>query len=178
MSTHVCMYMCMYVCVCMCVCMSVCMCVYIQTVPVERPIFLREYENRMYSPYVYFLCKYVSTLPLNILLQLLASVITYFMFGLSSIAARYFIFYALVNLTVINSESIGYIISAVAGDNVAVAFALTPIGIVPLMLFAGLLLNLDSTPPYFIWLEFISFMRWGFEAAMINEWRNDTLGKY
>ncbi|XP_065199289.1 protein white-like [Sycon ciliatum] len=146
-----------------------------QIVPVEHPIFVREYESGTYSPAVYFICKYLATLPVVLMLQLGATSITYFMFGLAASAKRYFIFYAANVMVMLCAESIGYIISAVAGSNLSVAFALTPVGIVPLMLFGGVLLNLNSTPDYVVWLEAISFLRWGFEVAMVNEFQEEFL---
>ena len=148
-----------------------------QIVPVEHPIFVREYESGTYSPAVYFICKYLATLPVVLMLQLGATSITYFMFGLAASAKRYFIFYAANVMVMLCAESIGYIISAVAGSNLSVAFALTPVGIVPLMLFGGVLLNLNSTPDYVVWLEAISFLRWGFEVAMVNEFQEEFLRK-
>ena len=46
--------------------------------PEERPIFLRECNNNMYSPSAYFFGKVVSELPLSILLPTLFGSIQYF----------------------------------------------------------------------------------------------------
>ncbi len=40
---------------------------------------------------------------------------------------------------------------------------------IPFVIFSGLFLNANDIPNYFIWIYYISFVRYGFEAVMINE---------
>jgi len=58
--------------------------------------------------------------------------------------------------------------------NPAIAINLFPLVVIPLMLFAGFYLNSSNTPPYFIWVEYISFMKYGFRAICNNEFTGLT----
>jgi hypothetical protein len=50
-----------------------------------------------------------------------------------------------------------------------VAMAILPMFLMPLMIFCGYFVNADSIPPYFIWIEYMSPMKYGFGAVVINE---------
>ena len=52
--------------------------------PDERPVFLREVNNNMYSVTPYFLAKQISELPLNILTPIVFGAMCYFLIGLNS----------------------------------------------------------------------------------------------
>jgi hypothetical protein len=53
--------------------------------PDERPVFLREINNNMYSVSAYFLGKIIAELPAMIILPMLYGSIVYFVIGLSTI---------------------------------------------------------------------------------------------
>jgi hypothetical protein len=54
-----------------------------------------------------------------------------------------------------------------------VGFALVPAIHLPFIIFAGLLINLASTPVYFVWIPYINFMRWAFQGLANNEVHNE-----
>jgi len=53
--------------------------------PDERPVFLREVNNNMYSVSAYFFGKVIAELPVSILTPALFGVIVYFAIGLSMV---------------------------------------------------------------------------------------------
>ena len=66
--------------------------------------------------------------------------------------------------------ALGLFISALA-PNVTVAGILAPLIIVLFMLGGGFYQNLDKLPVFISWLQYISFIRYAFEALTINEFR-------
>ena len=40
----------------------------------------------------------------------------------------------------------------------------------PFMIFGGLFVNTDSVPIYFKWLENLSFVKYGYQAAAVSVW--------
>ncbi|MES1915011.1 MAG: hypothetical protein MHM6MM_007016 [Cercozoa sp. M6MM] len=66
---------------------------------------------------------------------------------------------------------IGYSIGALA-PNIDVATGLAPVSVIPLMLFSGFLVNLDSITPVLSWIQWISVFKYIFEALMLNEFED------
>lgn len=58
--------------------------------PDERPVFLREVNNNMYSVSAYFFAKIIAELPASILTPVIFGSIAYFAIGLSTVTAYKF----------------------------------------------------------------------------------------
>lgn len=136
---------------------------------VELPIFLREHFNGMYRTDVYYLSKNVAEFPFTVVLPLLFLSIAYYMIGLYAPAKNFFICFGILVLVSNAATSFGFMISCLAKDlNMALAIA-APM-LIPLMLFGGLFINVDSIPVYFIWIRYISWFSYGNEALIVNQW--------
>lgn len=102
----------------------------------ERPVFLREQANKMYSVSAYYLAKILGELPILSLTPMLTAVIIYFKIGLSITASQFFYFYLILLLIVQCAASWGYFMSSIFNkEDMAVAMA--PIVVMPLILFGG-----------------------------------------
>ncbi len=77
------------------------------TVPSERPIFLREYENGTYSVLSYYMAKTVADIPFYIFFPTVTVTIAYWLVGLRATAKAFFIFLADVILLSNIAQSIG-----------------------------------------------------------------------
>eukprot|EP00767_Chilomastix_cuspidata_P006456 gnl/Chilomastix_cuspidata/6837.p2 GENE.gnl/Chilomastix_cuspidata/6837~~gnl/Chilomastix_cuspidata/6837.p2 ORF type:complete len:128 (-),score=65.10 gnl/Chilomastix_cuspidata/6837:201-584(-) len=53
--------------------------------------------------------------------------------------------------------------------NYEVGYALGGLFLTIYVILAGQFINLDSIPGAFIWLSYLSFFRWSFEALLIND---------
>ena len=104
--------------------------------PDERPVFLREVNNNMYRCSPYFWAKVVSELPFSIITPSIFGCIVYYSVGLYPPFPN-FLFFLLTLILAYNASS-GYslIISASFSDK-QLAVTLTPVLIIPFMLFAG-----------------------------------------
>jgi len=109
--------------------------------PDERPVFLREVNGGMYSVSAYFFAKITAEFPLSIIIPVLYSVICYFSIGLNLIhASKFFMFIFILFMLYAAAGAYGLILSVLFSD-VALAISLTPVVIIPFMLFAGFFVN-------------------------------------
>lgn len=138
--------------------------------PDERPVFLREVNNNMYSVSAYFFGKVIAELPASILTPVIYGCIVYFSIGLSTVYAYKFpIYLGLLILIYSASGSYALIISTLFADK-QLAVTLTPILIIPFMLFAGFFVNQDNIPIWLIEFQYLSFFKYGYQALMLNEY--------
>jgi ABC-type multidrug transport system permease subunit len=88
----------------------------------EREMFKREQASAMYHPIPYFLCKFFSEAPLNVLFVALITFITYFTTGLS-LDEWWYMFAVFACLNIINFFSIfeGLWLGTIAPLTVAIA---------------------------------------------------------
>lgn len=64
----------------------------------ERPVFLREQANKMYSVTSYYFAKIMADLPVLLLNPMIFTLIVYFGIGMTIEASKFFIFYATLML--------------------------------------------------------------------------------
>lgn len=141
----------------------------IATFSIERPLFLRERLNKSYSVGPYFWGKNLAEFPFHVLYPILTIVITYFSIGLNDSSAKYFfILNAAMICTFFYGTSYGLMISVII-PKMEVAMALVPILVIPFMVLGGFFVNSNNIPKYLIWIEYVSMFKYGFQAAVLNE---------
>ena len=135
--------------------------------PDERPVFLREVNNNMYRTGPYFWAKIISELPFSLMTPIVFGAIVYYAIGYTPMAENFFMF--LLILVLIYNASSGYslIISAGFSDK-QLAVTLTPVLIIPFMLFAGFFVSSDEIPGYLKEFEYLSIFKYGYQALMHN----------
>ena len=135
--------------------------------PDERPVFLREVNNNMYKTAPYFWAKIISELPFSILTPTLFGVIVYYAIGYRSDASNFMVFLAILILIYNASSGYSLIISASFSDK-QLAVTLTPVLIIPFMLFAGFFVSSDNIPVFLKEFEYLSIFKYGYESLMHN----------
>ena len=135
--------------------------------PDERPVFLREVNNNMYNVGPYFLAKISSEMPFSILMPTTFGIIVYFAVGLNPDAGNFFLF--LITLILIYNAASGYsLIISASFANKQVAVTLTPVLIVPFMLFAGFFVAASTIPKWLREFEYLSIFKYGYQALLRN----------
>jgi ABC-type multidrug transport system permease subunit len=134
----------------------------------ERPVFLRELANNMYSVTNYYLAKTLSEAPVLFFTPILFSCIVYFKIGLTITGHQFGYFYLTLSLITQCAASFGYLLSSVF-DNEASAAQIAPIFIMPFVLFGGQFINPDNFPKWIGWFQYISPIRYGLESLVVNE---------
>ncbi|XP_031332545.1 protein white-like isoform X2 [Photinus pyralis] len=135
----------------------------------ELPVFLREHRNGMYRTDVYFLSKTLADLPLFVAIPVITICICYFSIGLNPDASHFFTAAGILVLVANAAVSFGYFVSCLS-SSVDMAMSLAAPMMIPVMLFGGFFINLDSIPKYFQWLSYLSWLRYGYEGLMVNQW--------
>ncbi len=109
--------------------------------PDERPVFLREVNNNMYSVSSYFTAKVISELPAALFIPVLFGCIVYFVIGFSMVHNYTFVlFLGIIILQYLTAGSYALIISSIFSDK-QLAVTLVPVLVIPFMLFAGFFVN-------------------------------------
>lgn len=136
----------------------------------ERPLFLREYAGRFYGVVPYYLAKDIIEMPITLILPLIFSCF-YFGMGTDVTMEQFGYFYFIQVMVVIGTAAYGQVIGALF-DSAESACGIAPVLMTPFMLFAGFLTNVDTYPRWIAWFQYLSPIRYGFEAAMHNEFDN------
>ncbi len=138
------------------------------TFPAERTVVLRDQESGLYPISAYFLTKINTDLPFQILFPSLYVTILYFMVDFKNTAEAFFVFLVVAVLVSNVGASLGFLMSGATGS-VAVSLSLAPMTFLPLMLFSGFLVNLETVTWALRWIAYINPMRYGFSAIMQSE---------
>uniref|UniRef100_A0AAR2LGW9 Broad substrate specificity ATP-binding cassette transporter ABCG2 n=1 Tax=Pygocentrus nattereri TaxID=42514 RepID=A0AAR2LGW9_PYGNA len=135
----------------------------------ERKLFIHEYTSGYYRVSVYFLTKILSDIiVLRTIPAILFTCVSYFMIGFKPTAAAFFIFMFTVTLVAYTATAMTMAISA-DQSVVAVANIFMTIAFVFMMIFSGLLVNLETVVAWLNWLKYFSIPRYGLTALEINE---------
>jgi ATP-binding cassette subfamily G (WHITE) protein 2 len=135
----------------------------------QRALFIHENASGYYRVSAFFISKAVTDLiPLRFIPNVVFALITYFMIGFQVDAAKFFIFLLIVMLINICAVSLAFFISA-GVKNGELANLLIILPLIFSLIFAGLLISLDSLPVWVSWFKYLSFMKYGLEAFCINE---------
>ncbi|XP_075948030.1 broad substrate specificity ATP-binding cassette transporter ABCG2d isoform X1 [Anarhichas minor] len=134
----------------------------------ERKLFVHEYISGYYRVSVYFLSKILSEITLITITSVIFSCIAYFMIGLKSTAAPFFIFTLTVTLVGYTAIALTMAISA-DQSIVTLANIYITITFVFMMIFSGLLVNLPRMSYWLAWLRYFSIPRYGFAALQASE---------
>ncbi|KAE8745105.1 ABC-transporter, subfamily G member 05 [Frankliniella occidentalis] len=137
----------------------------------ERAVFKREHMAAMYRVDAYFLARSTAELPIFMALPVLYTCIVYFAVGFNADPVRFFTCVAIVNLIGLVATSFGYFISC-AANNMSTALSTGAPAVIPLLLYGGFFVNLDTMPSYFSWIQHISWFRYGNEALLVNQWQD------
>ncbi|CAG9328666.1 unnamed protein product [Blepharisma stoltei] len=138
--------------------------------PSERPIFLKETQQRVYWSGPYYLAKTISEMPSVIIPITIQCLMVYWAIGLNNYnASKFFIFWIGMVLFHMVGTGFGYFVGTIFSTESG-AMAGGPLIVIPLVLFGGLFGNLDSMVDAFKWIAYISPFKYGFELLAINEY--------
>lgn len=140
---------------------------------VEKLVFLREFRAGYYSLSAYYLSKVLVELPHQIIFPLLLLVIAYYIIGLYPAFSVFLLSGCLLVFCAICGTAIGTFISAIF-DDVAMALAVLPLVLLPVLLFSGLFVNSGNFPVWLSWLQWGSPVRYAFSGLLRNQFGHYT----
>lgn len=94
--------------------------------------------------------------------------IVYFMTGLNPSAGAFFVLLLVCMSVALAGEGLSQAISVFAGDEQAAA-AVVPVFVILQVLFGGFFIPPDALPDYIAWGRYLSFIYYGFNTAVLNE---------
>ncbi len=133
----------------------------------ERPLFFREQAGRFYDVVPYYLAKDLIELPVTAFMPFVFSL---FYLGMATDVTlpQFANFYLIQFLVALATTAYGQVVGSLFDKAVEACF-FCPILMMPFLLFAGFLSNVDSFPRWIAWIQYASPLRYGFEASMWNE---------
>lgn len=136
----------------------------------ERPVFLREQANQMYGFLPYFLTKQIIEQPALIFAPIFYLLVTFWGVGFYNSWECFFgIWLTLIMVSEV-STALGLIISANC-EEMASASAVSNLITLPSMMFAGLFANTSTMFSFLSWIQWLSPVRYAFEAGLISEFK-------
>ncbi len=131
---------------------------------------MREISSGYYGSLGYFLSKITIEIPFQIIITFISCTIIYWLCLFQKTFKKYITFIGIIELGSLCGLSIGITIATIA-KNVSIALQFAPFCIVPLILFSGLFINSSSIPPYFIWIQYLSPIRYIYQEVYKNEFK-------
>lgn len=143
----------------------------INAFPFELPLVYREIKGRNYSALPYYLTKTFAEMPKYFFLPFLLSTIIYWM---SNLLNNFGVYIQVALTYVLNTQiAIAYAsLISILAPNAVVAFAMVIPLLLPLVIFAGFFLNSSTTPVYFIWIKYLSWLYYTNEVINSLIWSN------
>ncbi|XP_054166039.1 ATP-binding cassette sub-family G member 1-like [Oppia nitens] len=135
--------------------------------PLEVSIFCKEHSNGWYSMSSYFLAKNIAEIPQNIIFPLIYCIGSYIITEQILDPIRFIGFITIMILLSFLTQGLGFFISALFVNNIIASTVIGAVVNIPLLLFAGLLIKIQSIPHFLRPFTYISYFRLTFESIMI-----------
>lgn len=139
----------------------------------DRAVILKERASATYRTSPAFLSKFLSLLPLRLVMTTIFSFIVYKATGLKSNdadASNMLIFWCLLSIHTLCATVLGMAIAA-AVPSIVLGTAIGSLIIVIFLLFGGSLVNSDTLPKAFRWIQYTSLIYYCYQGLISNEMR-------
>lgn len=140
------------------------------TFPVERPVFLREQNSKIYPLIAYFLGRQAVDIPLSIFSPALLALLIYYFLGFNTYAFSNFLYFVMVSVFLsLSAGGFGLLVGSFLTNPITAATSVSALTI-PFNIVSGYYINVKNIPFYIAWLQYFSPVRYGIEALMWNEY--------
>ena len=145
---------------------------YMPCIVLERPLFVREVADGLYTPASYLAAKMAGESVVYVFVSIAVTAMVWWPCALDG-SGDYLAFWAGNLVTTMSGVALGYAVAALS-PSMGVANAALPAYVTMLLFFVGLLLPSRSIPRMWVWLEKVSFLRYAWRAQMINVFGPDS----
>mmetsp|Transcript_23538 Transcript_23538/g.40258 ORF Transcript_23538/g.40258 Transcript_23538/m.40258 type:complete len:651 (+) Transcript_23538:51-2003(+) len=139
----------------------------------QRDVLYRERDSGFYSTSAYWAGKQLALLPSQLLFPAIFAFCSYWLSGLQTLWYKFFIFFAVIELVGLYCSSLGLLLGAAFPPTIAVT--LGPLTNVFSTICVGFLANLESIPVPLVYVTYLSYARWAYDAVVQNEFNGLTL---
>jgi len=146
------------------------------TFPVERPVFLREQNSKVYSVGAYFLGRQAVDIPLSVLTPALLAGIIYHPLGFNTDNYRFAYFVLISVLMSLSAGGFGLLVGSFLTNPITAATSVSALT-VPFNIVSGYYINVKDIPIFLSWLQYVSPVRYSMEAFMWNEYDGSVFTK-
>ncbi|KAF2073524.1 hypothetical protein CYY_005173 [Polysphondylium violaceum] len=134
----------------------------------QREVFYIQKDGKYYNTMAFFLSLIFAEIPISIIETVIFTTLVYWMCGLQANAEK-FIYFVLLNFVAdISFQSFFKMVSAFSPTH-TIAAVLAPAILAPFLLFSGFMAPKPSIPGWWIWIYWMSPIKYGFEGLMSNE---------
>ncbi|CAI5496379.1 unnamed protein product [Closterium sp. Naga37s-1] len=134
----------------------------------ERNIFIRETSQHAYRPSTYMVASTLVYLPLHVLMALAITAESWWCVNLSG-GGTSFAFVVLVCFCCLFTGNAYATFVSAAVNNVILAYAIVISTMANFALVCGFYIQRQSIPPFWIWLHYLSPVKYAYEAVTLNE---------
>jgi len=143
----------------------------------EKLVITKERAVATYRLSAYFLAKSSAEFMIDFFSPLVFSSVVYWGANLNPSAGRFVFFVFILFLTYLGGQAVGLIIAALC-DTVETGSLFALVYTLITLLLGGFYVNLVLVPSWFSWLQYISPVRYAFDALLINQFRGDGFYYY
>jgi ABC-type multidrug transport system ATPase subunit len=136
--------------------------------PLEKAVLTRERATGAYRTTTYFAAGLMVSFVRTFILNGIFLSIVYWMVGLRASASAFFFTFLCVFVSSQTGESIAQTVSVFAGDP-QISAAIVPLVVILAFLTAGFFILPSEMPSWLRWSRYVSFLYWGFESLVKNE---------
>ena len=141
----------------------------IETFLESKIIFIHEHTNGYYRVSSYFIANLLPELIIKrILPTLIGYLISYFMIGFKSELANIGVFLLVTTLMLINAGALHMLLGCVT-NSFSIAAVLSGFLYVLMVVFSGILINIESLPVSLQWVQYFSLFRLALSTLFVNE---------
>ena len=148
-----------------------------QNIPIvfeERLLFYRERGAKIYGNFSYWLTGGVSVVPLTIVMVAIFASAMYKMTGFRSEWDAFLFFFFIASITSLNGLFYCQLLSVLSPSQQA-AIALYPATLFFFISFTGYIIQIPALPEWLRGFPDVSFLRWGFQSLVINEFQGNSM---
>ncbi|KAM3141201.1 hypothetical protein pb186bvf_006586 [Paramecium bursaria] len=145
---------------------------YILSFTIERDVFIREENSKLYTTLSYFLGKQLIDIPFCIICPVIENLILYWMMDLNSDSAEIVLIHMFITVILfLCCNSLGLMTGCVF-KTTQLALDASDMILMPAVIFSGFIANSKQFYVWIGWIQWISPLKYAFEAIMINQTSN------
>jgi ABC-type multidrug transport system permease subunit len=138
----------------------------------ERLIFTRERKEGLYDLLPFYLSFIIVYGIYEIFFTIIFFCISYWMCNLNNHIDRFFIFIGIMCLVIFCTQSFGYFIISMI-NHYPTAFMASSFLFTIFLMSCGWVINLKDMPVWSSWVAKISYLKYGYEALSLNEFKGE-----